>query len=279
MFSQSACFSPACQSLRMSSLRGRILVTGAAGGLGGAISHALAGQASPLILSARRAEQLDGLAADLAAEVIACDLEDRAQVTALVDAAGPVDILVLNAALPASGPLLEYDVDQIDRALEVNLRAPTVLARQFAEGMVERRRGHIVFISSLSGKAAAAGTALYSATKFGLRGLSLSLRADLEETGVGVSVICPGFVSDAGMFADTEAKLPRGLSTVTPSDVADATVSAIENNRAEIDVAPLALRLSAGFAQLAPQLAQAATKKAGGRSLSSHMADRQRDKR
>ena len=278
MLSQQACFSPACQSLGMSSLRGRILVTGAAGGLGGAISHALAGQANPLILSARRAEQLDGLAADLAAEVIACDLEDRAQVSALVDAAGPVDILVLNAALPASGPLLEYDVDQVDRALEVNLRAPTVLARQFAEGMVERRRGHIVCISSLSGKAAA-GTALYSATKFGLRGLSLSLRADLEETGVGVSVICPGFVSDAGMFADTEAKLPRGLSTVTPSDVADATVSAIENNRAEIDVAPLALRLSAGFAQLAPQLAQAATKKAGGRRLSSHMADRQRDKR
>lgn len=263
----------------MGTLDGRILITGAAGGLGSALAREMAGRARPLVLSARRESQLADLASDLAAETIECDLEDRAAVLDLVHRAGDVDVAVLNAALPASGPLLDYEIDQIDRAIEVNLRVPLVLARLLAEGMVARRRGHIVFISSLAGKASSPGTTLYSATKFGLRGASNSLRQDLEGSGVGVSVVCPGFVSDAGMFADSGARLPRAIKTVTPEDVAKATVRAIERNIGEVDVAPLTLRAASIVAQIAPGLAARGQKAAGGAQLSGRMAQSQQSKR
>ena len=263
----------------MSALDGRVLITGAAGGIGETLARNLAGRARPLLLSARRREQLDGLATDLAAETLECDFEDRQELKDLVDAAGPLDLLILNAALPASGPLLEYEVEQIDRALEVNLRAPLVMARLVAEGMVARGGGHIVFISSLAGKAASPGATLYCATKFGLRGASLSMRQDLESKGVGVSVVCPGFVSDAGMFADSGASVPKGVGTVTTQQVADATIRAIESNRAEVDVAPLGLKLGAVVAQVAPQFAAKAQKASGGHKLAHKMAKSQSAKR
>ncbi|MCX6393263.1 MAG: SDR family NAD(P)-dependent oxidoreductase [Solirubrobacterales bacterium] len=263
----------------MTPLSGRILITGAAGGLGQAIATAAAPQAGSLVLSARRLDQVETFAAGLGAEVLCADMESRSDVENLVRSAGQVDVAILNAALPASGDLMEYEIDQIDRAIEVNLRAPAVMARLLAEGMAERGSGHIVFISSLAGKAASAGTAMYSATKFGLRGLSLALRADLADTGVGVSVICPGFVSDAGMFADSGAHLGPGMNTVTPEKVAEATLRAVEKNQAQVDVAPLALRLGANFAQVAPAAYQAATKRLGGSKLSEVMAEQQRPKR
>src|SRR4029078_4368945 len=96
---------------------------------------------------------------------------------------------------------------EIDQVLDVNLRAPIVLARLMCNGMAERGGGHIVFISSLNGKVGTVRTSLYAATKFGLRGFAQSLREDLRPRGVGVSTIFPGFVRDAGMFHDTETKL------------------------------------------------------------------------
>ena len=95
-------------------------------------------------------------------------------------------------------------------------------------------------MSSLAGKAAAPGTSVYAATKFGLRGFALALREDLAAKGVGVSVSCPGFIRDAGMFAESGAKLPPYVGTKRPDDVARAVVKAIEHNRAELDVAPAA---------------------------------------
>jgi short-subunit dehydrogenase len=257
----------------------KVLVTGAAGGLGTAIAKAFAAGGHKLVLSARNASQIEQLAADLSAETIICNLENRDQLRNLIEQAADVDIAILNAALPASGSLLEYDVEQIDRALEVNLRAPLVTARLLADSMRARGYGHIVFISSLSGKVASPGTTLYSTTKFALRGGALGLRHDLHGTGVGVSVICPGFVSDAGMFADTGAKLPSGLSTVTPEDVAEKTVMAVEKDRAVVDVAPLALRAASAFGQVAPQLLERGQRLSGGEKLASHMAEQQRSKR
>lgn len=256
-----------------------VLVTGAAGGLGAAIAKEFAATGHRLLLSARRADQVAQLADDLGASVAACDLEDRSQLMSLLDQAAHVDIAVLNAALPASGSLLEYEVAQIDRALEVNLRAPLVSARLLAEGMKARGYGHIVFISSLAGKVASPGTTLYSTTKFALRGAALGLRHDLHGSGVGVSVICPGFVSDAGMFADSGARLPRGLSTVSPEDVARKTISAIENDRAVVDVAPVALRVASAVGQVAPGLIERGQRAAGGDRLAGQMAERQRSKR
>ena len=106
--------------------------------------------------------------------------------------------------------------------------------------MAQRGRGHLVFISSLSGKAATPGSSVYSATKFGLRGFAQGLRGDLRGAGVGVSVVFPGFIRDAGMFAESGTELPAFVGTSTPEDVADGVLRAIERNRGEVDVAPRA---------------------------------------
>jgi short-subunit dehydrogenase len=120
-----------------------------------------------------------------------------------------------------------------------------------------------VFVSSLQGKAASPLSALYTATKFGLRGFALSLRLDLADHGVGVSCVSPGFVRGAGMFADSGAPLPPGVRTVTPEAVAAAIVRAIERNRAEVDAAPLSLRAGARAAGVAPVIAANVTKRFG----------------
>ncbi|MHB8533592.1 MAG: SDR family NAD(P)-dependent oxidoreductase, partial [Solirubrobacteraceae bacterium] len=193
--------------------------------------------------------------------------------------AGEVDILIANAALPASGTLDSFSVEQLDRALDVNLRAPIVLAHALTPAMVARGRGQLVFISSLSGKATTPRTAVYNATKFGLRGFAGALRADLRDSGVGVSAVFPGFISDAGMFAEAEVKLPAGVGTRTPEQVAAAVLDAIERNRGEVDVAPLPLRLSSTFAGVAPELAARMARLLGSEDISRQMHAGQHQKR
>ena len=122
--------------------------------------------------------------------------------------AGDVDVLVTSAGLSQSGEITKLSPAEVDELLDVNLRAPVMLARLLAEPMAARRSGHIVFVSSLQGKSAGPYSALYTATKFGLRGFSLALRLDMADHGVGVSCVFPGFVRDAGMFADSVASLP-----------------------------------------------------------------------
>jgi uncharacterized protein len=256
-----------------------VLLTGATGGIGHAIARALGARGAKLILTGRRADVLEPLATELGARSLVVDLADRAAVDALAGEASETDILLANAALPATGTLDSFTVEEIDRALDVNLRAPIVLARALTPRMVERGSGQLVFISSLSGKAATPRTAMYNTSKFGLRGLSSALRADLHGTGVGVSAIFPGFIRDAGMFADAGVKLPPGIGTKTPEDVARAVVKAIEHNRAELDVAPLALRGSTVFASLAPELAAKVSRRLGSEDITRQMHEGQRDKR
>ena len=118
-------------------------------------------------------------------------------------------------------------MEQIDRALDVNLRAPIVLAHALAPAMIgARRRAPAVHVLALGQGGAPGTSSLYSATKFGLRGFASGLRADLHASGVGVSVVFPGFIRDAGMFADAEVKLPTGVGTRSPEDVARAVVRA-----------------------------------------------------
>jgi short-subunit dehydrogenase len=263
----------------MSLVNGSVLVTGATGGIGQAIARAFAERHASLILSGRRTEVLDPLAHALGGRAITCDLASREDVARLAEGVGAVDVLVANAALPASGEIAELSQAQIDTMLEVNLRAPIALARALAPSMVERRRGHIVFVSSLSGKVASRASSLYSATKFGLRGFALGLREDLAPHGVGVSVILPGFISDAGLFADSGVQLPRGVGTRTSSQVAGAILSAIEHDRAEVSVAPPLLRLGASIAAVAPGVAARFARLGGSHEIACAVAAGQLDKR
>ncbi|MEA2311413.1 MAG: hypothetical protein QOE28_1381 [Solirubrobacteraceae bacterium] len=261
-------------------LSGRtVLLTGATGGLGHAIARALAGRGASLLLTGRRADVLEPLAAETGGRALACDLADPVDVDRLLEAAADVDVLVANAGLPGSGHITTFSVADIDQALAVNLRAPMVMARRLAEPMAARGAGHIVFISSLAGKVASGGGSVYSATKFGLRGFAHGLREDLYGTGVGVSVVMPGFISDAGLFHDAGVTLPRGVGTKTPDDVARAVVRGIETGRAELDVAPLGLRAGAALAGLAPQLSAAVQRRLGGAALAGQFERGQRGKR
>jgi uncharacterized protein len=258
-----------------------VLLTGATGGLGRAIARALDARGAKVLLSGRREDQLEELRAGLGAEAVSLpvDLADRGAAAELAERAGAVDVLVANAGLPASGRLDGFSPEEIDRALDVNLRAPVQLTRALLPGMIERGRGHVVLVSSLSGKVASVGSALYSATKFGLRGFAAGLREDLHLTDVGVTVVSPGFVRDAGMFADSGARLPRWVGTVTSDEVAEAVVKGIETGRAEIDVAPLALRAGTWAGTVAPVTVARVQRRLGSDRLARAIAEGQKPKR
>ncbi|MDL4773504.1 SDR family NAD(P)-dependent oxidoreductase [Actinomadura xylanilytica] len=247
--------------------------------MGRVLATALAARGGKVVLTGRRADVLEPLAERLGGTAIAADLAERGAAEELLAAAGRVDVLVANAALPASGLLDGYSVEEIDRALEVNLRAPIVMAKLAGAQMAGRGRGHLVFVSSLSGKTASGHASLYNATKFGMRGFALALREDMRPHGVGVSTVFPGFIRDAGMFADARVRLPRGVGTRTPQDVARATVRAVERNVGEIDVAPLGLRLGALLGGAAPALSAAVLRRTGGDRVARGLADGQQGKR
>ena len=255
------------------------LVTGASGGIGAAITRRLAGSGARLTLTGRRVGTLESLAAEVHGDSIACDLSARGDLERLLEGCGEVDLLVSNAALPASGELTDFTPEQVDKLLDVNLRAAIVLARTLLPGMLQRGRGHLVFVASLSAKAASPYASLYSATKFGLRGFALSLREDLRGTGVGVSLVLPGFVSGAGMFADAGVRLPPGVGTRTPQQVAEAVIDAVLHDRAEVSVAPPLLRLATTFATVAPGTAATLQRLAGGNRVARQFVAGQLDKR
>jgi len=257
----------------------RVLLTGATGGIGAAVARRLSAEGADLVLSGRRVEVLAELADETGAAVFAADLSDPDEIDRLVAAAGEIDILIANAGLPATGRLATYTTAQIDRALNVNLRAPIILAQALTPPMAARGRGHVVFMSSIAGKSATPRSSVYNATKFGLRGFSLALRAELRPQGVGVSTIFPGFIRDAGMFADTKIKLPPGVGTRTPENVAAAVVRAIARNKAEIDVAPVSLRATGKLSGVAPELVSQSGRLLGTDRIASRFEDRQLDKR
>ncbi|MFD5097493.1 SDR family NAD(P)-dependent oxidoreductase [Streptomyces albidochromogenes] len=233
-----------------------VLLTGATGGIGSVLAARLTAQGARLTVSGRQEQALKATANACGARAVVADLAVRSDVVRLAETCAEADILVANAALPASGDLLDYTEEQIDRALDVNLRAPVLLSRLLTEHMVARGRGHVVLVGSISGKAATKSASLYNATKFGLRGFALALRQELRGAGVGVSLVQPGFVRDAGMFADSGAATPNGIRTVTPGQVADGVVRAVRRDRCEVNVAPLELRLLSAIAGQFPGFAE-----------------------
>jgi short-subunit dehydrogenase len=253
-----------------------VLVTGATGGVGRALCARLARRGARLVVSGRHRSALEDLASATGARAVVADLSEPDGVATLVAEAGTVDVLVANAAVPASGQLTELDDAEVRRALEVNLAAPVRLAHALLPGMLARRQGYLLFVSSLQGLAPTPGASLYVATKFGLRGFALALRQDLHGTGVGSGVLLPGFVRDAGMFAGTGVTLPRGIGTRSPDQVAASAVRQIERDRPEAAPAPPLLAAGAYLSGLAPGPAGAVQRLLGAAELARAVADAQR---
>lgn len=232
----------------------RILLTGATGGLGVALARALRAHGAHLILTGRRVDALASLATEIDAVSIAADLSKPADVTRLLDEAGPIEILINNAALPAVGRVIDFSEAEIARAVDVNLVAAILLSRAVTTQFVARGRGHIVLIGSMAGRTTSRGSSIYNATKFGLRGFALAHRQDLHDTGVGVSIVEPTFVNDAGMYADSGVELPRVVRAVSPDDVSTAVIRSIEKDIGEIAVAPVEQKIQSSLGLVAPSI-------------------------
>ena len=253
-----------------------LLLSGATGGIGRAIADELARRGALLVLSSRKGEELDSLAQSLPGadrhRTLVADLAEPGAAEELVEEAGDVDGMVANAALPASGIRLAPISSGSNES-------PILMGRAIAMRLAEKGEGHLVFIASLSGKVGSPRSALYSSTKFGLRGFAFALREDMQPHGVGVSIVSPGFVRDAGMWADAEVEPPPMIGTTTPEKVAQAVVRAIERNRNEITVAPLRQRFLAEIGYRHPEIAARLQRRGGAEQIAEDLAAGQSDKR
>jgi 3-oxoacyl-[acyl-carrier protein] reductase len=188
------------------------LVTGASGGMGAAIARALHAQGAKVVLSGTRRERLEAVAEALGEGAYVCpaDLRDAAEPNALIEAAeqvaGPLHILVNNAGMTRDMLALRMSDLDWQAVLDIDLSAPFRLARAALRGMLRRRAGRIINISSIVGVTGNAGQANYAAAKAGLIGMSKSLAQEVASRGITVNVVAPGFVETAMTGALTEAQ-------------------------------------------------------------------------
>jgi uncharacterized protein len=257
-----------------------VLLTGASTGLGPHIARRLRKEGATFVLSARSEAALEKLADELGdSRIVAADLAVAGEPERLAKEAGDVDVLVSNAGIPASGRLSTFSIEEIDRAIAVNLRAGIVLAHALTPAMVERKLGHVVFMASIAAKVPAGGVTMYNATKFGIRGFGLALREELWGTGVGVSVVNPTFVRESGMWAVTGLKADPIAGEVSPARVADAVWRAITRNKGDVDVVPIQLKATLKLQALTPGLFTATARMTGATRPNDRLDERQRNKR
>jgi short-subunit dehydrogenase len=250
-----------------------VLLTGGSRGLGPFIARALVARDARVTLAARSADDLEKVRASLDPDrvaTVAGDVTEAADRSGMVAAAeeafGPIDILVNNAGIESVLPFTDYQEDEIRSIVQVNLDAPIQLCRLVIPGMIGRGTGHVVNIASLAGKAAVPYNTVYSATKHGLVGFTYSIREELLGTGVSVSVVCPGYVTEAGMFArHGGSSVPGGSGAVTtPRKVAGAVVRAIEDDKPDIVVAGTLPQFADVALAVSPRLFGAIARRTGG---------------
>jgi short-subunit dehydrogenase len=255
----------------MKDLRGTTaIVTGASRGIGVYIARALAEEGVNLSLAARSADELELARAEIAAlgvKAIAtvCDVADREDRARLIERTeselGPIDILVNNAGIERVRRFETAPDADFTETLAINLEAPILLTRAVVPGMLARKRGHVVNIASGAGKVGLAYGTSYCASKHGLVGFTHALRSEYEDSPVGFSVVCPGFVTDTGMYDRWEQRgvhAPRIAGSSKPEKVASVTIDCIRKNRSEVlvntpPVRPLVV-LAAMFPAITPFL-------------------------
>lgn len=212
------------------------LITGASGGIGGEIARALHARGATVALSGTREEPLQDLAGDLGdrAHVVPCDLSDLSAVDGLAkratEAAGGLDILVNNAGITRDGLFMRMSDADWDAVLQVNLTAAFRLSRSVLRGMMKKKWGRIIAVTSVVGTTGNPGQANYCAAKAGLTGMAKSLAAEVATRGVTVNCIAPGFIETAmtGKLTDEQksrilAQIPAGRMGAA-EDVAAAAV-------------------------------------------------------
>jgi uncharacterized protein len=216
----------------------RALVTGASSGIGEAFARRLAAQGTALVLVARREDRLEALAKelDVAVEVLAADLadaDDLRRVEARAAAAtDPIDLLVNNAGFGTTGPFHTLDVEREEEELRVNVLAVVRLSRAALPGMVERKQGAVVNVSSLAAFQPDPGNAVYGATKAFVLSFSEALAEEVRKTGVRVQCLCPGYTrTEFQTTAEYEtSRIPKAVWQ-TPEQVVDASLAALDRGK------------------------------------------------
>lgn len=225
------------------------LVTGGSGGIGRAIAHALARRGAKVIVTARDASHVNGLAREIGGDVAALDLSDRAATLAFVEALPAIDLLVNNAGIAESAPLSRTTDDMWDRAMAVNVTGPFLLTRAVLPAMMKRGFGRVVNIASNAGLVGYAYTSAYVASKHALVGLTRALAKEVGASGVTVNAICPGFV-DTPMTAHSVENISR--KTGRSAEESQAALAALSPQKRLItpdEVAELVVYLASDAAR------------------------------
>lgn len=221
----------------MFDLKGKVaLVTGATGGIGEEVAKALHAQGATVVLSGRRRELLEKLAAHLGerAYVFPADLSDKAQVEVMIDQvealSGVVDILVCNAGITKDNIILRMKEDEWQSVIDTNLYATFVLNKNAVKKMVRRRWGRIINITSIVGVTGNPGQSNYAASKAGIIGMSKSIAQEIASRGITVNCVAPGFIKTAMTDVLTEEQKAKILQTIpqgdlgSPQDIAAAVI-------------------------------------------------------
>jgi 3-oxoacyl-[acyl-carrier protein] reductase len=214
----------------------RALVTGASGGIGGAIARALHGRGAAVALSGTRRQPLEALAAELGdgTFVTPCDLSDTAAIEALpkqaAEAMGGLDILVNNAGVTRDNLFMRMSDEEWEQVLAVNLTAAFRLSRAVIRPMMKARGGRIIQVTSVVGTTGNPGQGNYAAAKAGLTAMSKSLAAEVASRGITVNCIAPGFIETAMTDKLTDQQKERILGAIpagrmgAPGDIGAAAV-------------------------------------------------------
>jgi len=208
------------------------LVTGASSGIGRATTRRLVDEGATVLALGRDRAALEATRA----HPIVCDLTDEEAVDRTVAEIGEVDVLVNNAGIGWAGPLAELDEETLNRLVRVNLVVPVLLTRAFVPGMVARGRGHVVNVGSIVGLVGGKHEAGYASTKGGLVAFTESLRQELSDSPVHVSLVTPGAIA-TNFFERRGRPYERRFPRAVPADrVGAAIVAAIRGDRAEVYV-------------------------------------------
>jgi short-subunit dehydrogenase len=264
------------------------IVTGASHGIGPYIVRALAKEGMNLILAARSGQELEQVAAGIRATgvqvlTVPTDVTDHDARSALVATAertfGSVDVLVNNAGGDPQREFHHYTADDVEALIQLNLTGPIELTRLLLPGMLQRKQGHIVNISSMGGRIGFPHTEVYSACKDGLIGFTRVLRADYRTAGVSSSVLVLGPIGGAGTGARTMEEMNLPVSAMSkaslspPEAVARAVLKSIRRDRAEIVVMPGPGRLMKALLDLFPGMGQMMNQMGGTTALMKQIAD------
>lgn len=239
-----------------------MILTGATGGIGRLIARELARQDMQILLTSRSAGDLDSLAEELTqtgakVETACADIThdgDRRNLPKRARAAfGQVDFLINNAGIEETVAFEKQDPDVISKTIDTNIKAPILLCREILPDLLERDFGGIVNVASVAGLLGMPYGAVYSGSKSALIQWGLSLQAEIAGSEVTVCNVCPGFVSEVGMFARKNSTPPKILNTVTPSQVAKGVIEGLISKKSEIIVNGGPTRTMMGLRALSPK--------------------------